>query len=81
MKVKRSVRAPRFDGVPYTVQRISETKSVGRDVIRVTANDPDLQVKKMGCQWASSCQPFSLTSTFNISSVYVTSLTTIGLVD
>jgi len=78
VKVKRSVRAPRFDGVPYQVQRISETKPVGRDVIKVTANDPDLQVRNLGCWWESWCQPFSLTRTFNTSSVYVT---TIGLVN
>ena len=47
VKVKRSVRAPRFDNLPYQIQRVSETKSAGREIFRVRAHDPDLQVRNI----------------------------------
>ena len=42
--IKRSVRAPRFDNLPFQLQRVSETQPVGRELVTVKAHDPDLVV-------------------------------------
>jgi protocadherin Fat 4 len=40
--VRRSTRSPRFDDLPYNVQRIAETMRVGEEVFNVDAHDPDV---------------------------------------
>ena len=42
--ISRDHQPPRFEGAPYNVQ-VSENRAVNQTVTRVTAIDPDLQVK------------------------------------